>query len=87
MEVQKERKITIINQGAKRGEQRQRAGGRICYVAITQYFILGPCVVYYLLLLCFCPTSSTHTRRANNTPAKLIGNTHTHTPIHTNTLE
>lgn len=83
MEVQRERNITIINQGANRGTQRQREGGRICYVAITQYFILGPCVVYYLLLLCFCPTSSTHTRRANNTPAKLIGNTHTHTHKHT----
>lgn len=59
----------------------KRIKGRICYVALTQYFILGPCVVYYLPPLCFCPTSSAHTRRANNTPAKLIGNTHTHTYI------
>lgn len=56
---------------------------RICYVALTQYFFLGPCVVYYLQLLCFCPTSSAQTRCANNTPAKLIGNTHTHTYKHT----
>lgn len=42
------------------------------------YFTLGPCVVHYLPLFCFCPTSSAHTRRANNTPAKLIGNTHTY---------
>lgn len=46
---------------------------------------LSPCVVYYLLLLCFCPTSSAHTRCANNTPAKLIGNTHIHTLTHKHT--
>lgn len=56
----------------------QRQRGRICYVALTLHFIFGPCVVFYLLLLCFCPTSSVYTHSANYTLAKLIENIHTY---------
>lgn len=83
-EIRTEEVIMIRKRWWKIGKRAIREErGRICYVAPTQYFILSPCVVYYLPLLCFCPTSSAHTRRANNTPAKLIGNTHTHTYIQT----
>ena len=66
----------------------QHKQGRICYVTLTQDFFVVPCVAYYLLFFfffCFCPISSSHTRRANNKPAKLIANTDTHTYKHTGT--